>query len=222
MNLLGMTRATSLLPGAAKGNEPPGGEYSGIVLLLPPKPHNEVVPPRLGDHSGTTGVSGKPIVIPFDGAYWYFKRPDNRPRRDAKVQRGDPLKGSIRSTDRLPLLMAAHQALLRPIAMTCCKALQVELINADNRLGAITIEVLLRDVSGPSNPTLSLGNVVIPSSTARFIPFDRGPVKEKLTFRFPPGEQNQSFDQITVLIKPSWERALAGSRVAIADFVLVP
>jgi hypothetical protein len=220
--LLGIKRTTPPSSLVAKGSKPSGEEYSGIVLLLPPKPHHDIVPPKPVSDSRITGVPRKPIVIPFDGAYWYFKRPDKRPERDARVQRGDPLKENIRSTDRLPLLMAAHQTLLRPIKMDCCKALRVELINADNRPGAITIEILLRETSTQSMSMLSLGSIVIPSSTARSVSLTRAPAHESLTFHFPPGSQGKSFDEITLLIKPAWERALAGSKVAISDFVLIP
>jgi hypothetical protein len=118
--------------------------------------------------------------------------------------------------------MAAQQTLLRPIKMNCCKALRVELINADNRPGAITIEILLRESSTQSTSMLSLGSVAIPSSTARSVSLTRAPVNESLTFHFPPDSQGKSFDEITLLIKPAWERALAGSKVAIHDFVLIP
>ena len=131
-------------------------------------------------------------------------------------------KKTFGSTDRLSLLMAAHQTLLHPIKMDCCKALRVELINADNRSGRITIEILLRDTSTQSNSTLSLGSIVIPSSTIRSISMNRAPVNEVLTFHFSPAARGKSFDEITLLIKPAWERALAGSKVAIHDFVLVP
>ncbi len=180
------------------------------------------MPPSRTRDSSFAGSPARPIVIPFDGAYWYFKRPDERPKRDAKVQRGDPLKENIRSTDRLPLLMAAHQTLMHPIKMDCCKALLVELINADDRPGAITLEVWLRDSSTQAHSTLLLGSAVIPSSTAHSISLNRAPVNEVLAFNFPPENHGKSFDEITLLIKPAWERALAGSKVAIKDFVLVP
>jgi len=118
--------------------------------------------------------------------------------------------------------MEAHQVLPSSIMTDCCKALRVELVNADNRPSAITIEIWLRDTSLKSGPTLSLGSVVIPSSKAHSISLKRSPINEVLTFRLPPGPHGSKFDEITLMIKPAWERTLAGSQVAIRNFVLVP
>jgi hypothetical protein len=220
--LLGIQPAPSLRSTIAKDTRPSGTEYSGVILMLPPKPHPEIVPPVHTDDLHLAGTLANPIVIPFDGVYWYFKRPDTRPKSDARVQRGDPLKANIRSTDRLPLLMEAHQVLPTSMMIDCCKALRVELVNADNRPGAITIETWLRDTSTKAAPMLSLGSVVIPSSNVRSISLTRSPINEALTFRFPPGARGRKFDEITLIIRPAKERALAGSQVAIQNFVLVP
>ena len=220
--LLGIQQAPSSRSTIAEDKRSSGTAYSGVILMLPPKPHQEIVPPVRPDGLHLAGALAKPIVIPFDGAYWYFKRPDTRPKPDARVQRGDPLKANIRSTDRIPLVMEAHQVLPSFNMTDCCTALRVELVNADNRPGAITIEIWLRDTSMKSALALSLGSVVIPSSKALSISLKRSPINEVLTFRFPPGAHGSKFDEITLMIRPAWERALAGSQVAIQNFVLVP
>lgn len=220
--LLGILSDPSSRPMIAKDTRSSGTEYSGVILMLPPKPHHEIVPSVHNDELHLAGTFAKPIVIPFEGVYWYFKRPDTRPKPDARVQRGDPLKANIRSTDRLPLLMEAHQVLPTSIMMDCCKALRVELVNADDRPGAITIETWLRDSSTKSAQIWSLGSVVIPSSNIRSVSLTRSPINETLTFRFPPGARGRKFDEITLIIRPAKERALAGSQVAIQNFVLVP
>jgi hypothetical protein len=38
----------------------------------------------------------------------------------------------------------------------------------------------------------------------------------------PATARDRRFDEITVIIKPSSERALAGSKIAIQNFVLLP
>jgi hypothetical protein len=63
---------------------------------------------------------------------------------------------------------------------------------------------------------------VIPSSKARSISLMRPPIKEVLTFQFPAAAPIRKFDEITLMIRPAWERGLAGSRVSIQNFVLVP
>ena len=173
--LLGIQQAPSSRSTIAEDKRSSGTAYSGVILMLPPRPHQQIVAPVRPDELHLAGALAKPIVIPFDGAYWYFKRPDTRPKPDARVQRGDPLKANIRSTDRITLVMEAHQVLPSSIMMDCCKALRVELVNADNRPGAITIEIWLRDTSAKSVPTLSLGRVVIPSSKAHSISLKRSP-----------------------------------------------
>ena len=199
----------------------PGSAYSGVILTLPPKPHQRFEPPSRSEHTGPSGALKKVLVIPFDGVYWYFKAPDTRPKSNARTQRGDPLKASIRSTDYRALAMEAHQTLSSYLSADCCRALRVDLINADNRLGAIQLELILRDTSGKSH-SLSLGSLPIPSSQLQKIPFNRPPVHESLNFQLPVTANGEQFDEITVIIKPSRERSLAGSQIAIQNFTLIP
>lgn len=196
--------------------------YSGVILTLPPKPHPRIEPPTPSDQTNFSTALTKSIIIPFDGVYWYFKQPDTRPRADARIQHGDPIKANVRSTDRRELTMEAHQMLPNPISGDCCHAIRIELLNGDDRPGLIRIELLLRDTSGKSTSSLLLGNVPIPSSQLKHIPLNRPPVPESLRFQMPVAARGRRFDEITVVIKPSSERALAGSKIAIQNFVLVP
>jgi hypothetical protein len=162
------------------------------------------------------------MIIPFDGAYWYFKRPDQRPKADAPTVHGDPTKANIRSTDFQPLSMEAHQYLGSPIQMDCCNALRLAIQNADDRPGSIFIEILLKDTTSKESSTQSLGSLVVPSSEDRHIPLNRTPVKEVLSFSLPPSTRGKQFDEITVMIKPAKERARAGAHIAVQHFELVP
>ncbi len=197
----------------------PGAGYSGIILLLPPKPPQTVLPPA---PSADVPGSAKPQVIAFDGAYWYFKEPDDAPRPDAKIVHGDPLKAHIQSTNRLALQMEAHQAIVPAVKMDCCTALRLNITNADTRPGSIAIEIVLRDKETKPSSATSLGTIVIPSSTANPIDFLRQPVHETLTFRFPRPPRAGRFSEITVRIKAAPERELAASQVSVDSFVLVP
>src|SRR6185312_7834855 len=157
----------------------PGAGYSGIILLLPPKPPQTVLPPApKADLPGRA----KPQVIAFDGAYWYFKEPDHAPRPDAKTVHADPLKVHIQSTNRLALQMEAHQAIVPAVKMNCCSDLRLNITNADARPGLIAVEVVLRDTETKPQSATSLGTVVIPSSTTSPMDFLRQPVHETLTF----------------------------------------
>ena len=164
------------------------------------------------------GVHAKPMVIPFDGAYWYFKSPDERPKRNAPVVKGDPVKANVRSTDFQSLRMEAHQMLGSPISMDCCSAMRVSIRNGDKRVGAIDVELVLRQ-KGRSQ---SLGTEVLRSSVVPAIALDRPPVDETLTFAVPALARGKQFDEIAVVIKAARERSRAGARLAVRDVTLVP
>jgi hypothetical protein len=193
--------------------------YDSIILIQPKKPH-EVIVPAASAMSGA--VSKETGVIPFDGAYWYFKEPATQPAPDAHVMRGDPVKRRMLSTDQQPLVMEAHQPLGREIALSCCRLLRVDVKNADNVPGSIAVEVLLRDRLGKKTLAVSLGTVVLPSSTVSPMPLQRPPVDDKVTFHLPRAARGKTFNEITVRIKPESWRTLAGAKVGIKDFVLQP
>ena len=207
-------------PKKAAGSLAHSNSYSGVILVLPPKPHHEILdlPPLASTEFSS--LRNKPVIIPFDGEYWYFRQPDQRPRSDAPIVRGDPTKRTIRSTDTRPLTMEAHQHLLTPIKMSCCRAIHLAIQNADNRPGTISVEILLKDTA--SKAIQSLGDRVIPSSEDRQISLTRPPVDEILNFPFPTHNRARQFDEITVVIRPARERALAGAHIAIQHFKLIP
>ncbi len=162
-------------------------------------------------------------VIPFDGAYWYFKQPNHQPPQGARVVRGDPVKQHFHSTDEDPLMMEAHQPLGQELALSCCRALRLDVSNGDNVPGSISVEVLLRDtMSLKKTAAVSLGTIVLPTSTVSPMPLTRPAVDDHVTFQLPQGARGGKFDEITVRIKPEGSRALAGAHVAIKDFVLQP
>jgi hypothetical protein len=197
-------------------------EYTGIILTVPAKPHSLIKPPSSFAQNDFSVPLSKPVVIPFDGVYWYFKAPDTRPQPNARMQQGDPIKATVSSTDHLELKMEAHQALSPSISGDCCHAIRVELLNGDDRTGAIQIEVLLSNTSAKSRSAISLGSIPIPSSELHHIPLDRAPVPESLRFRIPAAARGRRFDEITVVLKPGSERNLGNSKIAVQDFVLIP
>lgn len=197
----------------------PSRGYTGIILIAPHKPNAFVAPT-----TSTTELHSKnPHVIAFDGAYWYFKQPYTRPAPNARVAHGDPIKNHIFSTDRDPLIMEAHQPLAHPVTLSCCRSLRVNVSNADNVPGTIALEVLLRDTSSiKQTKAISLGTIVLPSSTVSPMPLHRAPVDDRATFPLPAAARGRPFDEITVRIKPEHSRSLAGASVSIQDFVFQP
>ena len=200
----------------------PASEYSGVILTLPAKPHTPIKAPAASAGTNFSIALSRPVIIPFDGAYWYFKQPDPRPKPDARIQRGDPIKADVRSTDYRELKMEAHQTLPDMVSADCCSAMRIDLLNGDYRPGVIRIELLLKDTSSKASPAIVLGSIPIPSSQLKHISINRTPVPESLRFQMPSTARGRRFDEITVVVKPSSDRALAGSKIAIKNFVLIP
>jgi hypothetical protein len=191
--------------------------YTSIILTQPRKPHQITDPLAFTEGGAFT----QPLVIPFDGDYWYFKAENQQPAAGTHTVQGTPTKNSVVSTDSDALLMEAHQSLDKPISLACCRTLRVDVINADNRPGRISLEILLRN-TGLANKatTVSLGTVVLPSSAVSPMPLTRPPVDDKVTFVLPITARNKTFNEIAVRIKPERSRSLAGSKIAISDFAL--
>jgi hypothetical protein len=156
-------------------------------------------------------------VIPFDGQYWYFQAPSSEPGVDAHMAQGDPTKVRISSKNSLPVVMEAHQRLPQEMEANCCRALELNLVNADAVPGAISVEVVLRDASKKTVSSVELGSKVLASSTVSPMPLKREPVHETLTFEIPRNDR-QAFDEITVKVKPEIGRSLAAPQVGIESF----
>jgi hypothetical protein len=216
---------------AAWGDEASGGGsgstgegYVGIVLWPPvAKKKVEVVAPRPDSAMFVAGRS-RPIEIPFDGAYWYFKAPDRRPSPKAHVAHGLPAELNIRSSDRSPLLMEAHQRLGTRIDLDCCGEIDLAVTNGDNRLGKIAVGMILTDSSSPARASVYLGEKALVSSESTQIALTRAPVEETVRFAIPNVKAGKvrSFDEITVFFMPDRVRALAGAKVNVRSFRLVP
>jgi hypothetical protein len=194
--------------------------YQGVILW-PKAPRKVVVTPPLPHARALTVVRiSKPLVIPFQGYYSYFKAPAQRPGRKAHRARGIPTSLDIRSTDWHPLMMEAHQALATPLDLACCREIDVAILNADNRPGKIEVAVVLTDER--NSRSLYLGSHPVESSQPPAFRLSRPPVEEALRFTLPAKSTIQRFDEIKVVFMPSAERALGGVKIAILEFRLVP
>jgi hypothetical protein len=198
--------------------------YSGIILLSPSEEHKRIVAPVRRDAPAYSVRIVQPIEIPFDGAYWYFKAPDRRPRPSARVARRSPMEAKISSTDWYPLLMEAHQKLDEPIDLGCCSAIDIVLRNADKREGAIALELWVRSV-GSETAGHYLGTQIVASST-KPVPLTsdavEGPVEERLEFLVPSAMAGIRFDEIKVVVRSAPARARVGAQIGIRKFVLEP
>jgi hypothetical protein len=197
--------------------------YYGIILYPPPK-KREIVAPQPHTDSFEAAARPQPVMIPFDGPYWYFTAPARRPGEKAHVARALPTDANVnpRSTGYQPIQMEAHQNLGLPVALSCCGEIALALTNADTRAGAMSLALMLNDSASPGKAGVLLHAQPIPSSEADPIPADRAPVKETLHFAIPPTHAQTSFNEISVYFILSPRHARAGAKVSIDSFELIP
>jgi hypothetical protein len=209
---------------AARGqvrNVAAGSGYKGIILWTVPK-KKEIVAPAPLSLLPAAGSSRRPVVIPFDGPYWYFQVPHRSPGRNAHIVHGDPTGANIRSTSLLPLIMEAHQSLGSSIDLASCRELEVDIRNGDNIPGNILLGVTLTDSRRPGKPSMLLGERAVTSSQLGHFTVKAAPVDEALRYAIPLLRPIGKFDEITVDYVPAPDRAIIGAKIAIQQFVLVP
>lgn len=222
---LGMLRAKPSPQASSAGQRPEASNsdgYVGIVLLAPREQHKTITLPVKREFTSFGVRLTQPFEIPFDGAYWYFKYPDKAPRPAAKVVKGDAAKVTVRSTDRYPLLMEAHQKLDDAIDLGCCSAINLVVRNADKHEGAIVLELWVRKRGQPATALHYLGTATIPSSEKPLAMRGTETPEESVRFPVPPSMDGIEFDEITVVMRGARERAQFGAQVGLRKFVLEP
>lgn len=127
--------------------------YRGILLFTVKEKAKELPPVPL-DRSLLPAERMKRMVIPFDGAYWYFQAPRGGIGMHPHIAQGDPVAQSIYSTGWIPLSMQAHQTLVQPVDLRSCTAIAVTVKNGDNRPGRVDMGVVLTDTAVTVNPLL--------------------------------------------------------------------
>lgn len=180
------------------------------ILAPLPAPTNLLAP-------GTT----KPLIIKFDGPYWYFQPPNHGPSLNAHQAHGTPLAVDIQTNNFISLVMEAHQPLGSPIRVSRVREIQVTLLNSDNRRGLINLAVLLTDSASPNNQ-LYLGQQPIASSLPANFTIKSAPATETLNFSIPSAPKLRKFDEITLMFFPDPANNEKGPQVAIQQFQLIP
>ena len=178
-----------------------GEIFPGIILRPRPKNDMVVAPPiptrRLLDRRPNQR-SVEPFSIPFDGVYWFFRRSDGTLPADAIEMQGDADSTALKTADYTAMKMEAHQYLGSQIDLSCCRAVEVVIANADRRPDTVQAELVLRDTAVAGKPEQSLGTLPV-NSTLHWYPGDNRPaVTEVLKFPLPAGLTMHSFDEITV------------------------
>lgn len=195
--------------------------YESIILWPVPE-KKKILAPSLPKASSQEVRMTKPLVIRFDGPYWYFRPPHRSPGSRAHVVRGTPLAVNIHSNDFIPLLMEARQSLGSAIQLASCREIQVTIENHDNMPGRIALGVLLTDSTSIGKPTLYLDQQPVMSTEPDHFSVKSSPVEEVLRFAVPNHPRIDRFDEISVFFFPDTERARTGARIAIQEFELIP
>ncbi|HEY6768080.1 MAG TPA: hypothetical protein VI386_25270 [Candidatus Sulfotelmatobacter sp.] len=196
------------------------GGYRTIVLW-PIQKQEKVIPSPPLNINALSPYLAKPWIIPFYGPYWYFKSSGESPGPNTRTTQGDPLKVNVRSTDRDPLLMEAHQHLSNPIALTCCREMQIVFKNGVS-LGAFAVGISLTDLHSQGKLSQNLGVKYVVPNPANQGPGNTSPVEETLVFPFPKHGIIKEFDAITVVLLPDAIHGTSGRRVAVERFVMIP
>ncbi len=208
---------------AEKGDasNPSQDAYRGIILFTVQEKKKELPPLPMQRDLLRTGIA-KPLVIPFDGSYWYFQASRQGPGLHPHLAHGDPVAANIYSTGWVPLAMQAHQTLAEAVDLRSCGAMQVTVRNGDNRRGQVEMGMLLTDSTLPGKPSMYLGTEPLVSTQPNHFALKINPVNEEVKFAIPERRTIRKFDDITVFFFPVEQRATLGARVGIQQFELMP
>lgn len=234
----GASVRTHALPGLSKGKlrssagAPPstdaatgsGGGHVGIVLWAPEERHTKFIapPPVTATNRFSNSRAIDPLIIPFDGVYWYFKSPDTTPPQTSRQAHGTPEQYDIQSADWHPLSMEAHESLGTLIDLDCCSRIRIAIRNKDRYPETVSLELVLTDTTLPGRPSQSLGSATVKST--RLWHEDEKPLttSETLDFAIPAKHTLHRFDQMMVIFRLDIARADTGAKMAIERFVLIP
>lgn len=215
------TRTAKYVPPDATAQISGTGGYESIVLWPYPE-KKEIVPPLAVDNSMLAPGTKRPLVIRFNGPYWFLQPPSKRPGSEAHVAQGTPVNVDIESTNAVALVMDAHQRLSRSVPLTRCREIEVDVEDRDNRAGLVSLAVLLSDEESSSKRTLYLGQQPIVSTEPDHFSIKRMPVFESLHFAVPAIAPIRRFNEITVMFLPDIEHTFVAPKIAIQQFELFP
>jgi len=197
-----------------------GGGYESLILWPFPE-KKQLVPPVYQDSLLAPGTT-QPLVIRFNGPYWFVQAPQKRPGPEAHQAHGTPVSVDIHSNNALPLIMDAHQYLSAPVRIERCREIEVAIENRENKAGKISLALLLTDAASPHKQTLYLGQQPIVSADSTHFSIKQSPVNETLRFPVPASGSIRKFSELTVLILPDIEHQFTAPKIAIQEFKLFP
>jgi hypothetical protein len=132
----------------------PDGSFPGVILMPEPRPVARlVVPPPQGLSVGT--APAQPYGIPFDGPYLFYRWPFRRPPPTSILEHGSPAQMSFSTPDRTMLNMEAVQKFDEPIDLSCCRAVKIDIWNADRYPDTVNLELYCNDTKVGVSPVRS-------------------------------------------------------------------
>ncbi len=197
-----------------------GPVFPGIKLYPEAEPHSRLVAPPLPATTGFGPTSSDPLSIPFDGVYWFWRGPSNRPPSNSVVMHGSPAARFFRSTDGDGMSMEARQNLGFMVDPKRYGAIELFIENHDPFPNTVSILLKIRDTTVPGQPILSLGMEAVsaPASSTG----SGTATTQILRFRIPRAIAIGSFDELTVSYYLKGARSDRSARIAIERFRLVP
>lgn len=218
------------IPAGSKGkNGRPSrvSPHPGMILRPEPRETVTLVPPlprllKFDSKLSKPRPLSKPLTIPFFGVYWLYRRSDRTLPPDAIEANGDPSTVSFRTTDMTPMAMEARQNLGIVVDLTCCKAIEVAIHNADRRSNTVQIELVLINTTVPEHPSESLGKLDVRSTPENDPDSGRTPAEEVLTFPVPPGIQLNRFDEIVIRFHLQPPRRPWSAQMSVDRLRLIP
>jgi len=192
------------------------------IILWPVPDKKEIIAPIPAQMDLLTPGNRKPLVIRFDGPYWYYQPPEKAPSKGAHEAQGSPLAIDIQAENFISLTMEAHQRLGSSIPLARCREIELEVLNRDNRRGMVAVGVLLTDSASRGRQTIYLGQQPVVSSQAEHFAMKTSPVSEVLRFTVPETAKIRRFDEINVMFFPDGANFGKGPKMAVGQFELMP
>jgi hypothetical protein len=197
-----------------------GPVFAGVELYPEMKPHTRLVAPPLTGVRGSGVDRSEPLSIPFDGVYWFWRGPSDRPPLNSVVMHGSPSAQFFRSTDGDGMSMEARQNLGFAVDPKRYGAIEIFIQNVDPFPNTVSILLKVRSTAVAGNSLLSLGmqDVSAPATSVG----SGNANTQMLRFRIPSGIPIGSFDELTVSYYLKGARSDRSARIAIDRFRLVP
>jgi len=193
--------------------------FAGVELYPEIERHTRLMAPPLAGTRGFGAVRSDPLSIPFDGVYWFWRGPSDRPPSNSVVMHGSPSARFFRSTDG-GMSMEARQNLGFAVDPKRYSAIEIFMENADPFPNTVSIILKIRNTTVPGKPILTLGMEAVSAPVSAL---GSGTASAQvLRFRIPSAIPIGSFDELRVSYYLQGPRSDRSARIAIDRFRLIP